>query len=202
VIGFLSLIIPLIVMGGFWYLVVKAGRKAKDRPRSDRPSTPPPPQPSSPARPAAEKSFGRRAHAEAAQTPEVRQFVPLEHHFPLSSYGMKQLRAPHGFDIAFPESRTIPDRFQGDWLWEEAKEDPSHRRISLGADSLIYFIEIGAEPVVGAYTLNPDSPDEIAIVTQQMEDGQWLFATYLFKLLDGGTKITNLESMDMKWVRA
>ncbi len=114
---------------------------------------------------------------------------------------MKDLRAPLGFDVASPESLTIPEPFQGEWLWEGAREDKPWHRISLRAESLVYQVELGAEPVVGVYRLQAGDPDAIAVVTQQMEDGQWLFATYLFQLLDGGAKLTNLESMDRRWDR-
>lgn len=139
------------------------------------------------------QGFGRRTHAAEPKT-----FVPSAGQFPLDSYGGSELRTPLGHDPANPDSREIPLAFRGDWLWEGATVDTPNHRIALRADSLTYIPALGAEPVVGCYT---SSPDEVAIVTQQMEDGQWLFATYLFKLLDGGTRLTNLESMDMRWTR-
>jgi hypothetical protein len=138
------------------------------------------------------KGFGRKAADRSAT-----RFAPSASQYPLDSYG-GVLEAPLGYDLANPDSRVIPDAFQGDWLWEDATENVSRHRISLRADSLIYIDAIGAEPVVGCYNIGPD---EVAIVTQQMEDGHWLFATYQFKLLDGGTKLTNLESMDKRWNR-
>lgn len=142
---------------------------------------------------ARQQGFGRKVTDQPASA-----FVPSAGQYPLESYGGTVLEAPLGHDIANPDSRTIPEAFQGEWLWEGATENISPHRISLGADSLIYIDAIGAEPVVGCYNIGPD---EVAIVTQQMEDGRWLFATYQFKLLDGGTKLTNLESMDRRWNR-
>lgn len=200
----LSVIIPLLLLGAFWYLVLKVMRKAKDRVRHDPGSSIPrslTPDPSPIAGVAPVKTFGRRVNSETASVDEPRQFVPAPNHFPLATYGMKELRAPHGYDVTAPESRTIPQRFRGDWLWEGASEDKPWHRVSLRAESLTYQDDQRVEPVVGAYTSTPGNLDEIAVVTQQMEDGQWLFATYLFKLLDGGEKLTNLESMDMRWNR-
>lgn len=139
------------------------------------------------------QGFGRKTTDRSST-----RFVPSADQYPLESYGGTVLEAPLGHDIANPDSRTIPVNFQGDWLWEGATENVARHRISLCADSLIYIDAIGAEPVVGCYNIGLD---EVAIVTQQMEDERWLFAIYLFKLLDGGTKLTNLESMDMRWNR-
>jgi hypothetical protein len=139
------------------------------------------------------QGFGRKA-----PEPRPQQFVPSAGQFPLESYGGTELRTPLGHDPVNPDSRTIPQSFQGNWLREGATSDTADNRISLQADSLTYMPALGAEPVVGTYEI---SPSEIAVVTQQMEDGQWLFATYLFKLLDGGRTLTNLESMDVRWSR-
>lgn len=138
------------------------------------------------------KGFGRKTADRPAAT-----FTPSAGQYPLTSYG-GALEAPLGYDLANPDSRVIPDAFQGDWLWESATENVSRHRISLRANSLIYIDAIGPEPVVGCYSIGPD---EVAVVTQQMEDGRWLFATYPFKLLEGGAKLTNLESLDKRWNR-
>ncbi|MGZ8998348.1 MAG: hypothetical protein ACXW2T_05775 [Allosphingosinicella sp.] len=54
------------------------------------------------------------------------------------------------------------------------------------------------KPVVAVYF---GGPDEVAIVTQQPENGKWAYAEYYFGLLEGGANLANLESMNMRWNR-
>ncbi|MBX7458695.1 hypothetical protein K3152_10605 [Qipengyuania sp. 1NDH17] len=190
---FLDYLFPLLVVGIVGYVLYKANRNTRVNRRSKSDL--------------ANELFANTRISNTGssgghvETKPTARFTPAPHHFPVSSYGGSELRAPHGFDIAEPERRTIPDRFQGDWLWEGATEDAAEHRIALRAQSVTYIHALGAEPVVGAYTLTPGDPDEIAVVTQQMDNGEWAFATYLFKLLEGDTKLTNIESMDMRWDR-
>lgn len=104
---------------------------------------------------------------------------------------------PFGRDLNNPDSREIPDRFRGIWLWEKAETDEPRHRLTIEADRLTYHHALGMEPVVAVYL----GRDEIAVVTQQPENGKWSYAEYYFGLLEGGVKITNLESMDMRWNR-
>lgn len=150
------------------------------------------------AKVAAEDAAKTQGLARKAPELEPKAFVPSPHHFPLETYGGRELRTPLGHDPARPDSPTIPEPFQGDWLWEGASADVAAHRIALRADTLVYHAALGAEPVVGTYRI---SDTEIAVVTQQMDDGTWTFATYLFQLLDAGARLTNLESMDMRWNR-
>lgn len=150
------------------------------------------------AKVAAEDGAKAQGSGSRAQVSETQRFVPSAGQFPLESYGGGELRTPLGHDPAHPDTLAIPEPFQGDWLREGASRDDHEHRIALRAHSLAYIPALGAEPVVGTYSIGPS---EIAVVTQQMEDGKWLFATYLFKLLDDGATLTNLESMDMRWNR-
>ena len=191
--AFLDYLFPLLLAGIVGYYFYKAKRNARvdRRSKSDLANE----------LFANSRSANIGSSADRMNDKPTYQFTPAPHHFPLSSYGGPELRAPHGFDVAEPENRTIPDRFQGDWLWEGATQDTADHRIALRADSVTYHHALGVEPVVGTYSLTPGDPDEIAVVTQQMDNGEWAFATYLFKLLEEGTKLTNIESMDMRWDR-
>ena len=138
------------------------------------------------------RQFGRReGHL-------IKRFEPGPGFLPLDRYDGEPPEMPFGRDLAHPDSRTIPPPFQGRWLRENAEADEPRHRLVIEADQLSYHHTIGMEPVVGVYI---GGPDEIAVVTQTPENGKWLYAEYYFGLLEGGAKITNLESMDVRWDR-
>jgi hypothetical protein len=107
---------------------------------------------------------------------------------------------PFGEDIQNPDSRTIPAKFHGSWKWEKAGDYPANdprARSELIAAGKINFGQ-GDEPVVAVRFINGD---EIAVVTQVMDDGKWDYSLRYFGLSSDGAMLTDLESADMKYLR-
>jgi hypothetical protein len=138
------------------------------------------------------QGFGRR------ENDSVQRFVPGPGAYPLDRYDGNPPDMPFGRDLNSADSRTIPGPFQGIWLEQNAEVDEPRRRLTIEPDRLTYHHALGMEPVVAVYF---GGPDEVAIVTQQPENGKWTYAEYYFGLLEGGAKLTNLESMDVRWNR-
>lgn len=56
---------------------------------------------------------------------------------------------------------------------------------------------LGMQPVIAVRLI---SDSEIAVVSQSIGNGKWSCSLQHFGLLDGGRILTDLESMDMRWV--
>ena len=117
---------------------------------------------------------------------------------------------PFGEDISTPASRDIPDRFWGVWAWEKSDnypiDDPRHTETFV--IEIDRVIEGGQnEPVVAVRAISPQDPSqydlEIAVVTQAVDpdDNKWDYSLRYFGVSPDGERMTNLESMDMVYVR-
>jgi hypothetical protein len=133
--------------------------------------------------------FGRKS----ADKP-ILKFVPTADQFPLEDHDGVPLDSPFGEDIDHPQSRTIPVPFLGTWVPQSGRD-----RIIFEPKSYQYMGVTGMQPVVAVRQI---SESEIAIVSQQREGSRWTYCFQCYGLIDKGTTLTDLENMDMKWVRA
>jgi hypothetical protein len=108
---------------------------------------------------------------------------------------------PFGEDIDNPDAREIPAKFHGPWKWEKAADflpdDPRARSELIAADKINFGN--GDEPVVAVRFIGDDG---IAVVTQAMDNGKWDYSLRYFGISADGQILKDLESADMKWVRA
>ncbi|HEV7342343.1 MAG TPA: hypothetical protein VGN68_11975 [Sphingopyxis sp.] len=138
---------------------------------------------------AKQQGFGRKMEAEPVQ-----RFVPAAGQFPLSDYDGVAPDSPFGEDVVSPKSRTIPATFLGTWI-----DSDGRNAVIFEPNRYQYMDVVGMQPVVAVRHI---SETEIAVVSQQAEGGKWLYCLQCYGLLDGGSTLTDLENMDMKWVRA
>lgn len=199
--GFLSVILPIVALAVFWFLVLratKAVRRSRRENRADFAS----------ARTVDEKL----AKYEPAPTPQVSQAnaTSLSKRPPLpvtSRWVMgPELHArgapdsePFGEDIEHPDSREIPAVFLGTWVWEHASRTGRMDAIVIEAQRLQCSEHLGMQPVVAVRLI---SDSQVAIISQSIENGRWEYSLQFFGLLEGGKVLTDLESADMKWLRA
>ena len=107
--------------------------------------------------------------------------------------------SPFGENIHSPASRTIPSPFAGCWYFgDETAPD-----VVLKENEV--FRNGDHQPVVAVRTIPPEEPEEydrqIAVVTQAIDVGGWVYSLHYFGLTPDGNQMVDLESMDMVWVR-
>ncbi len=133
--------------------------------------------------------FGRKAAGQP-----ITKFRPSGNQFPMEDYDGVPEDSPFGEDIDRPESRTIPRSFVGSWAPKSGRD-----MLIFEPNSYQYMSVLGMQPVVAVRHI---SESEIAVVSQQREDGKWTYCAQYFGLIDDGATLTDLENMDKKWVRA
>lgn len=197
----ISIILPVALIAGIWYLIVRGGAARRgvrresafdyakthsiDEVLAKYGTVPQPPQ--------------------GSQTPQdgpKRPPLPLTSRLilgpELHESGVPKTN-PFGEDIESPDSREIPPAFRGTWVREAGPSVSRKSEVIIEADQFTRIEGIGMQPVVAVRLI---SETEIAIVSQSIENGKWLYALNYFGLLEGGKVLTDLESMDMQWARA
>jgi hypothetical protein len=108
---------------------------------------------------------------------------------------------PHGYDIKRPDSSVIPEIFIGTWIEKKTQE-----KVMLEQNKMVFSENSRMEPVVGVFfprrsNLKSDWPHLIHVITQSMSNGKWLYGLRMLGLSEDGGILTDMESMELRWVR-